>query len=203
MAKRAILAKRNTAKRNTPATDAAVIVATSVTDAAEIMAARPSDDTGHAAAVVAAAASLATTAVASAAATATTTLTEAATLAAKVVAEAANKAINEFPRLQDDIREIRAAQSGEAASLTKAVTILLEAHTVAEDIRLKSIEATCTRIDTHLTGLNDRVTVTEKHITQHQLILFGIAGPVCLLIIGAVLTIFMNSIIPTIAAWFQ
>ena len=162
-----------------------------------------SPNPAEAAIVIAAAASLATAAVAAAASTAITTLTDAASVAAKVVSDASTKAISEFPRLQEDIREIRAAQSNEGANLTKVVSALLDAHTHAEELRLGSIEATLKKIDAYMTTQDGRLMVVEKQITRHQLILFGIAGPVCLLVIGTVLTILAKNFTTTLGAWLQ
>ena len=174
-------------------------IAKNADDAASIIAAAASLAT----AAVASAASTATATLTSAASTAIATLTEAASLAAKVVTDASAKAVSEFPRLQDDIREIRSNQSQEGASLTKVVTSLLEAHTQVEEVRLTSIEATCTKIDAHLVEHGDRLTTAEKHITRHQLVLFGIAGPVCLLVIATVLTILAKNFAATLSAWLQ
>ena len=143
----------------------------------------------RAVAVIAAAASLATAALATAASEAIKTITTAAELAAKVVTDAAAKAVSEFPRLQEDIRELRVNQANESLSLTKVVATLLDVHTKAEDIRLKSIDATCARIDLHLSEQGNRLTTAEKHITRQNLVIFGLAGPVCLIIIGTIVTL--------------
>ena len=173
-----------------------------------------SKNEADAAAIIAAAASLATAAVAGAAATATgtltsaastaiATLTEAAALAAKVVTDAATKAVSEFPRLQEDIREIRQSQSNEGANLTKVVSALLDAHTKAEEVRLTNIDTTCSDIDKHIGEQGVRLTAVETHITRQNIIIFGLAGPVSLLVLGTILTMLARNFGPMISAWLQ
>ena len=155
-------------------------------------------------AVIAAAASLATAAVASAASIAVSTLNEAALIASKVVSDAASKAILEFPRLQEDIRELRASQTSEAESLTRIVTTLLESHTKSEEVRLGNIDSTCARIDSHLVEYSHRLLRAESHITRHNLIIFGLIAPVCLIIIGAIVTVlFKDYVVKSIGAMLQ
>jgi hypothetical protein len=149
----------------------------------------------EAAAVLTAAAGLATTVIASAATDATKQLAEAAANATKavalaaatasgVVADAATKALAEFPRLQEDIREVRAAQTSETATIVNLVTSLIGAHTMAEEERLRSIDGTVTKIEKHMVRQNGRLTTVETHITRQNLVIFGIAGPVSLAVIG-------------------
>src|ERR1035437_5303871 len=85
-------------------------------------------------AVVAAAALLATSAIATAAADALKTLNAAAAVSAKVVAETASKALSEFPRLQEDIGEIRAAQKSDSNTTVAMVRDLLQPHTSSDGV---------------------------------------------------------------------
>ncbi len=145
--------------------------------------------------VIAAAAGLATSTIAiaadgamktlsTAAADAVKTLSAAATISAKVVSDTAERALAEFPRLQDDIREIRMAQQAESGMTTEMVKALLIAHTSTEEEKLKSIDASLIEVKAHLVKQNGRLAKAETHITRQNLVLFGIAGPVSLLIIG-------------------
>src|ERR1035437_2064265 len=137
-------------------------------------------------AVVAAAALLATSAIATAAADALKTLNAAAAVSAKVVAETASKALSEFPRLQEDIREIRAAQKSDSNTTVAMVRDLLQAHTSSDEVWLKSIDATVTAVETHMIKQNGRLDKAEVHITRQNVAIFGVAGPVALIILGVI-----------------
>ena len=137
-------------------------------------------------AIVAAAAGLATSTIASAAADALKTLNAAAAISAKVVADTASKALAEFPRLQEDIREIREAQRTDAGSTVSMVRDLLQAHTSGEEVRLESIETTGKAIEAHMVHQNGRLDKAETHITRQNVAIFGVAGPVALIILGIV-----------------
>ncbi len=152
----------------------------------------------EASAVVTAAAGLATTVIATAAQDATKALAIAASEAAAVVSHAAAKAVSEFPRLQDDIREIRVAQQSQTATITDVVTTILGVHTMAEEVKLKSIDETVVKIEAHMANQNTRLAKAEWHITRMNLVIFGIAGPVSLLIIGHYAPAFAHWLVPNI-----
>ena len=137
-------------------------------------------------AVVAAAALLATSAIATAAADALKTLNAAAAVSAKVVAETASKALSEFPRLQEDIREIRAAQKSDSNTTVAMVRDLLQAHTSSDEVWLKSIDTTVSAVEAHMIKQNGRLDKAETHITRQNVAIFGVAGPVALIILGIV-----------------
>jgi|ERR1035437_5922785 uncharacterized membrane protein YdbT with pleckstrin-like domain len=151
--------------------------------------------TKEAPAVVAAAALLATSAIATAAADALKTLNVAAAVSAKVVSETASKALAEFPRLQDDIREIRAAQQSEAGNTVSMVRDLLQAHTSAEEVQLQSLVTTVKAVEGHMIKQNGRLDKAETHITRQNVAIFGIAGPVLLVILGIVGRQFITMVI--------
>lgn len=139
-----------------------------------------------AAAVISAAAGLATSTIASAAADALKTLNAAAAVSAKIVSDTASKALAEFPRLQEDIREIRSAQQTESSTTVSMVRDLLQAHASGEEVRLESIEATGKAIESHMIRQNGRLDKAEIHITRQNMAIFGVAGPVALIILGVI-----------------
>lgn len=149
----------------------------------------------RASAVVAAAAGLATSTISTAATEATKTLSvaaakamltieTAATKALNIVEVAAAKAVGEFPNLQEDMRQIHSAQDTQTATIVNVVTELIRGHTESEDGRLKSIGESVGKIESHMITQNGRLSKAETHITRQNLIIFGIAGPIGLLIIG-------------------
>jgi len=135
-------------------------------------------------AVISAAAGIATSTIAAAAADALKTLNAAALVSAKVVSETASKALAEFPRLQDDIREIREAQRAESGNTVAMVRDLLQAHTGAEEIQLTSINTTVKAVEAHMVKQNGRLDKAETHITRQNVAIFGVAGPIALIILG-------------------
>ena len=137
-------------------------------------------------AVISAAAGIATSTIAAAAADALKTLNAAALVSAKVVSETASKALAEFPRLQDDIREIREAQRAESGNTVAMVRDLLQAHTGAEEIQLASINTTVKAVEAHMVKQNGRLDKAETHITRQNVAIFGVAGPVALIILGII-----------------
>jgi hypothetical protein len=139
----------------------------------------------HAAsAVVSAAAGLAMATIATAAEEATKTLSAAAGIALKTLETAAAKAISEFPDMKTDIREIRAAQGAQTATILDAVTCLIQEHTHAEELRLKAIDESTARIDTHAEARNLRLTDVEKSMTRLNLAIFGAGGPLAAITAG-------------------
>jgi hypothetical protein len=136
--------------------------------------------------VISAAAGLATSTIASAAADALKTLNAAAAVSAKIVSDTASKALAEFPRLQEDIREIRSAQQTESSTTVSMVRDLLQAHASGEEVRLESIEATGKAIESHMIRQNGRLDKAEIHITRQNMAIFGVAGPVALIILGVI-----------------
>lgn len=146
---------------------------------------------GLATAVIANAAQDATSALAVAAKDATAALAVAAADASKVVQDSTTKALLEFPDIKEDIREIRASQSSLSMTLTSVVTgltstvtELITEHTAQEDTRLKSIDTAVQEIKLHLKTQNGRIAKTENHITRLNLVFFGIAGPMALVVFG-------------------
>src|ERR1035437_3445452 len=137
-------------------------------------------------AVISAAAGIATSTIAAAAADALKTLNAAALVSAKVVSETASKALAEFPRLQDDIREIRAAQKSDSNTTVAMVRDLLQDHTSSDEVWLKSIDATVSAVETHMIKQNGRLDKAETHITRQNAAIFGVAGPVPLIILGVI-----------------
>jgi|ERR1035437_4312665 hypothetical protein len=148
-----------------------------------------------AASIVAAAAGLATSTISSAASEATKTLSvaaakamltleTAATKAMTTVEVAAQKAVSEFPNLQEDMRQIHTAQATQTATIVDVVTNLIRTHTDGEEMRLESIGESVSNIEAHMDKQNGRLAKAETHITRQNLVIFGIAGPVCLLIVG-------------------
>ena len=140
----------------------------------------------EASAVISAAAGIATSTIAAAAADALKTLNAAAAVSAKIVADTASKALAEFPRLQEDIREIRAAQQNEAGSTVSMVRDLLQAHVGSEEVRLQSIDDTVHAVEAHMVRQNGRLDKAETHITRQNVAIFGVAGPVALIILGII-----------------
>lgn len=148
-----------------------------------------------AAAVVAAAAGLATSTISTAATDATKTLSVAAAKAMLTLEAAAEKALHtveiaaakavaEFPNLQEDMREIHASQATQTSTIVNVVTGLIKSHTEAEEGRLQSISESVGKIEMHLIKQNGRIEKAETHITRQNLVIFGILGPVGLLIVG-------------------
>ena len=137
-----------------------------------------------AAAVVEAAAGLATTTIALAAGEATKTLALAADTALQTLATAAIKAVSDFPRLQDDIRELRQAHVSDVAVVTAAVTDLILSHTRAEELRLGTIADSVRKIDEHLEKQNGRLAKVETQSTRQNLVIFGALGPAALAAFG-------------------
>src|ERR1035437_5862528 len=142
-------------------------------------------------AVISAATGLATTVIANAAADAMKVVHDAAAVAAKVVSETANKALAEFPELKQDLRDIRNAQQAETGTTVAMVKDLLQAHTMAEEAKLTSIAEsliktgeTVKAVEAHMVKQNGRLDKAETHITRQNMVIFGIAGPVSLHIIG-------------------
>lgn len=137
-------------------------------------------------AVIAAATGLATSTIAVAAAEALKVLHAAAEVQAKVVADTASKALSEFPRLQEDIREIRNAQQTDSGTTVTMVRELIEAHAKGEEFVLDSIHTTVKAVEAHMVKQNGRLDKAETHITRQNVAIFGVAGPVALIILGII-----------------
>jgi uncharacterized membrane protein YdbT with pleckstrin-like domain len=150
---------------------------------------------GLATSTLAIAAGDATKALATAATVATTTLMERAEKAATAVTEAAAKALAEFPNLREDIREVRAAQQAESGITVNMVRDILQAHSAADEVRLKSIDDTVKAIDVNMSEQNNRLGTAETHITRQNLVIFGVAGPVALIILGFIGKQLMTTVI--------
>lgn len=136
---------------------------------------------GLATTVIASAATDATRAVAAAAGEATKALATAASTASQVVTDSAKQALSEFPRMQEDIREIRTGQNGLTSTLTSVVTEVLNSHTSAQDAKLAtsdgkltSIAAAVEEIRGHMVKQNGRLAKAETSITRQNLVLFGL-----------------------------
>lgn len=148
---------------------------------------KPSNAVPTAAAIINIAAGLATATIAVAAGEATKTLSAAAALALQTLDTAATKAVSEFPKLQEDIRELRVAQTSQTDTIISVVTGLIKGHTDTEDERLKSISESTGKIEQHMATQNGRLTLVETAITRLNLVLFGIGGPVALIVVGYLL----------------
>ncbi len=131
----------------------------------------------NASAVVAAAAGLATTVISTAATEATRTLAVAAADAAKVVEAAAAKAVADFPRMTEDIREIRNAQESAISTMTSVVTNLLDTHSKAATLQVDTIRMAVEDIKGAVARQANRVAATERHTTRLNLVVFGMGGP--------------------------
>lgn len=141
---------------------------------------------GLATSVIADAASSATATLAAAAKDATTALAASAADAAKVVQESTAKALLEFPDIKTDIREIR-----NACAETKE-------NSKAGDLRLTTINTSVEEINKHLKTQNGRLAKAEAHIIRQNLVVFGIAGPVSLLVIGYFVRSFFTTVMQMI-----
>jgi len=147
-----------------------------------------------AASIIAAASAIATTTITTAAADAVKTLNTAAAQSAKIVSDTASKALSEFPRLQDDIREIRTAQQMESSTTVSMVRDLIQTHTKGQDIVLNSINTTVKAVEAHMITQNGRLDRAETHITRQNVAIFGVAGPVALIILGAIARQLMTTV---------
>jgi hypothetical protein len=161
---------------------ATTVIATAATDATKTLASAASDATT----TVAGAAADATKMLTHSAAAATLTVMKAAENAALQVQEAAVKTLAELPDIKEDIREIRSKQDTLVSSVSEMVKDAIHEHTTYEATWQTATTTSLTEIKGHMQKQNGRLAKAENHITRQNVAIFGVAGPVALVILGIV-----------------